>query len=75
MLRRGCLWLTGRDLLRPPPSEHQIFLCKYDQNWLLNIGGPRGMNIYLSEAPNIIFRVMQRFMLGFKWRMIDKGKK
>lgn len=73
--RNFVLWLTGRDLLKPP-------LLKLPQGVYWTITGPPPvrwemmfsadayMKFALPSAPNVLHRLTQRIAFGIRWRMI-----
>ena len=73
-LRRAVLWVTGRDLLKSPlPVLPHPYAWKIsglpEPNWVLMFSSDNGLKIHLATGPNVLHRLMQRFMLGIRWRM------
>lgn len=62
-MRRFVLWLTGRDQLAKSRAPTRNFrLTVVSPEWGITIEGPVG--------PNVMHRLAQRIVLGFKWELL-----
>ena len=74
-MRKFLLWLTGRDVLPPPPAaplpgEFFQIPPPTPVNWELTFDSGGRFRINLPGAPNAIHRLAQRCLLGFRWKMV-----
>lgn len=76
--RRFLLWLTGRDLLAPPPPTSipgEIRIRYYPPaKFVMMPTGDEFLQFHVPVAPNFIHRLLQRLILGIKWRMYVEGE-
>ena len=68
--RRFVLWLTGRDFMAPLIGKNSLAFPS--ANFRVTIGGNArwGLVVEAPVAPNVLHRLMQRIVLGFKWEML-----
>lgn len=73
--RRTVLWATGRDLLEPPLP--QLPLGAYwtisgppEPRWEMTLSGDAYLRFSLPAGPNVLHRLMQRVVIGIRWRML-----
>lgn len=74
-MRRVIIWVTGRDLLAPKSRQVGGVRLTVTKGLIFEYA-PTGdwfsLTLGISAGPNILHRVMQRLVIGVKYRMINK---
>ena len=75
-LRRAVLWITGRDLMEPtllsPKWGDLMILGPPTSRWEMTLSADAYLKFMLPTGPNVLHRMMQRLVLGIRWRMLPK---
>jgi hypothetical protein len=76
-LRRAVLWLTGRDLLEPPPPRlpqgaYWTISGPPEMRWEMTLSADVYIRLRVPTGPNVLHRMAQRLALGIRWRMLPK---
>lgn len=73
--RRAALWVTGRDILKPPlptlPQGMQwTIVGPPEARWEMTLSSDSHLTFSLPTGPNAVHRLAQWFALGIHWRML-----